>query len=87
MNTLTLTDGTDVELTPYHAEDGTTIYKLNWGTGLFGIHEFTEFYQTLSLALARLATLSYCVEQDRNFTHEPLRFSSNTTAFMKGETA
>ena len=79
--TYTLTDGTDVELTPFHSEDGSTIYRLFWGAD-----EFTEFYQTQSLALARLATLAYCVEQDRFFNNEPLRFSTNTITYLLGET-
>jgi hypothetical protein len=82
MNIITLTDGTDVELTPYHAEDGGIVYRLFWGAD-----EFTEYYQSLSLALGRLATLAYCVEQDRFFNNEPLRFSTNTIEFFKGETA
>ncbi len=83
---LTLTDGTETIITRFHAEDGSVVYQLNWGTGLFGINEFTEYYQTLSLALARLATLSYCVEQDRMFKNEPLRFSTNTITYLLGET-
>jgi hypothetical protein len=83
---LTLTDGTETNMTLFHAEDGSVVYQLNWGTGLFNINEFTEYYQTLSLALARLATLSYCVEQDRMFTNEPLRFSTNTLTYLKEET-
>jgi hypothetical protein len=84
--TYTLTDGTEIILTPFHSEDGSTIYELTWGTGLFMVNEFTEYYQTQSLALARLATLAYCVEQDRMFKNEPLRFSTNTIEFFKGET-
>jgi hypothetical protein len=78
---LTLTDGTYVELTLFHSEDGSIVYRLFWGAD-----EYTEFYQTLSLALARVATLSYCVEQDRMFAHEPLRFSSHTITYLNGET-
>jgi hypothetical protein len=77
---LRLTDGTFVELTDYENPDGTTAYRLFWA------EEFTEYYQTLSLALARLATLSYCVEQERMFTNEPLRFSTNTLTYLKEET-
>lgn len=76
-----LTDGTFVELTDCEIADGTIAYRLFWAD------EFTEYYQSLSLALARLATLSYCVEQDRFFTNEPLRFSTNALELFKGETA
>ncbi len=82
MMTLTLTDGSAVELTDYHNADGSIIYRLFWGAD-----EFNEYYQTLSLALGRLATLSFCVEQDRMFNNEPLRFSTNANEFFKGETA
>lgn len=81
MITLTLKDGTLVELTNYHNADGSIIYRLFWAG------EFNEYYQSLSLALGRLATLSFCVEQDRMFAHEPLRFSTNAIEFLKGETA
>lgn len=67
---------------PYEAP----VYRLTWGNGFLGVYdENTEYYQNLSLALMRVATLNFAVTTDLGFANEPLRFSSNAIQFLTKE--
>ena len=59
--------------------EGEVIYRLQWTD--YVVNEWNEFYATLSIALARVAVLSACVEEDLKNTDKVLfKFDSDTFA-------
>jgi hypothetical protein len=58
--------------------EGEAIYRLQWTD--YVVNEWNEFYATLSLALARVAVLSACIEEDLK-NEETLFFKSDSETF------
>jgi len=86
---INLHDETTATIRTYKDTNGGNgkVYRLTWNNEFgYDTDEYQEFYQTLSLALARAATLSHAIETEEGFTNEPLRFSTNAIQFLKGET-
>lgn len=86
--TINLSENTIIQIDRFiSVSDQKPIYRLTWGTGFLGVYdEFTEYYQSLALALARTATLEYAVSNQGYYKHEPLRFSTNASRFLEEET-
>jgi hypothetical protein len=63
------------------------VYTLRWNDGV--ANEWTESYPTLSVALARAATLAACGESDweKGFANSPVDFTVNAKNFLVGEVA
>lgn len=58
---------------------GEVIYRLQWTD--YVVNEWNEFYATLSLALARVAVLSACIEEDLRNEDSTLLFKNDSETF------
>lgn len=65
---------TGITIDSFTNSEGKTIYRLSWTD--YVANECNEFYATLSLALARLAVLTACIEQS---TEEDVTILKNTS--------
>ena len=70
----------EVSVDSFANANGEVIYRLQWNDYL--VNEWNEYYATLSLALARVAVLSACVEEDlKNDTSLSLSFKFDSSTF------
>lgn len=67
-----------VKIDSFTNADGEAVYRLHWTD--YVVNEWSEFYATLSLALARVAVLSACVEEDLK-NDEVLSFKNDSATF------
>jgi hypothetical protein len=67
-----------VTIDPFTNAEGEVIYRLQWND--YVVNEWNEYYATLSLALARVAVLSACIEEEvKNDT--TIMFKSDSSTF------
>lgn len=59
--------------------EGEAVYRLQWTD--YVVNEWNEFYATLSLALARVAVLSACIEEDLKNEDSTLLFKNDSETF------
>jgi hypothetical protein len=57
-------------------------YWLMWGDGV--ANEWVEHFDTMPLALARLAVLEYSATQEKGFAESANEFAVNANAFLEG---
>jgi hypothetical protein len=78
-----LFDECGVEITEFISKNGEKSYKLTWGD--YVVNSWTEYYPSLSLALARVSVLAECLEDDRVFEKGPLDFTFHASRFLAGQ--
>ena len=69
-----------VEISEFFSRTGEKSYKLTWTD--YVVNEWTEYYPSVSLALARVSVLSECLEDDRVFEKGHLDFTFDASRFL-----
>jgi hypothetical protein len=69
-----------VSITEFNSPNVEKSYKLTWTD--YVVNEWTEYYPSLSLALARVSVLAECLEDDRVFEKGHLDFTFDASRFL-----
>jgi hypothetical protein len=70
----------EVVITEFNSPNEKKSYKLTWGD--YVINSWTEYYPSLSLALARVSVLAECLEDDRVFEKGNFDFTFDASRFL-----
>lgn len=73
-----------VEISEFTSRDGEKAYKLTWND--YVVNEWTEYYPTASLALARVAVLAECLTEEATFEKDALTFTYQASRFLAKQT-
>lgn len=69
-----------VEITEFTSLNGEKAYAVYWND--YVVNEWTEYFPTLSVALARVAVLAECVEHGKTYASNALEFTFDASRFV-----
>ena len=77
-----------ITITEFVSKESEKLYRLRWTD--YVINVWDEHYDSLATALARVATLAHCLQDEDSmlgFKHDPDRFTNNAIKFLEGAVA
>jgi hypothetical protein len=69
-----------VEITEFISNKGEKAYAVYWND--YMVNEWTEYFPTLSIALARVAVLAEAVEGGETYANNALEFTFDASKFI-----
>jgi hypothetical protein len=73
-----------VEIAEFTSINGEKAYTVHWND--YVVNEWTEYFPTLAIALARVAVLAECVEHDKTYASNALEFTFDASRFVAKQT-
>ena len=83
---LDLFNTSGITITEFTSEDSEKIYQLTWTDYVIG--EWYEYYDNIATALARVAVLAHCLQDENSsfgFKRGNEQFASNAIRFLDSE--